>query len=96
MANEPARGTFVSMDTRQALLRRLDEIRVEIGRLGAENFAGRYRLDAAADQVRAALSQLDDGTEITSDWERQAVRTLEETELEVLTVNIDTRKEPGL
>ena len=84
------------MDARHALLQRLGEIAAAIDHLDPEEFADRYQLQRAADQLRSTLSGLDDAGHVTSEWAEQAVRTLEETEFAVPTVNIDTRKEPGL
>ncbi len=84
------------MEPRKALLQRLDDIRAAIARLDQDDFARRYQLQKAADEVRSALSELADSNEVTAEWEAQAVRTLEETEVAVPVVNIDTRKEPGL
>lgn len=84
------------MDHRNALLQRLGDINNAIDRLDRADFADRYRLEKAADEVRSALSELSKAEGVTAEWEAQAVRTLEETEIAVPVVNIDTRKEPGL
>ena len=51
------------------------------------------------DQLLARLSEiriaLENHEHIWKDWRIQAVRVLEETDLETLGVNIGTRKEPG-
>ena len=84
------------MEPRTALLQRLGDINAAIDRLDRADFAERYRLQKAADEVRAALSEVGETEEVTAEWSAQAVRTLEETEFAIPVVNIDTRKEPGL
>lgn len=84
------------MEPRTALLQRLGDLNAAIDRLDQDDFARRYQLQKAADQVRSALSKLENADTVTAEWELQAVRTLEETEAAIPTVNIDTRKEPGL
>lgn len=80
------------MGTHATLLRRLDEIRAAIKGLEEGDFAGRHRLESAADRVRSALSQLDQGEATKTAWEIQAVRALEEMGIAVPTVNIDTAR----
>lgn len=84
------------MDPRNALLERLAQISNALDRLDRADFAGRYRLQKAADEVRSALAELLASDTVSAEWAAQAVRTLEETEFAVPVVNIDTRKEPGL
>ena len=65
------------MEPRKALLQRLDDIRAAIARLDQDDFARRYQLQKAADEVRSALSELADSNEVTAEWEALQVQRLQ-------------------